>query len=111
LVDAEKKKKRRWPGLEDDETGDGDVDDNGFEDAEVGADADFGLDDHDSTVADLGSENDGSGSDDDVKVSSALLLNQRVNKANADEELGSNPNPDVMTTIDGALGDGTNNSI
>lgn len=29
----------------------------------------------------------------------------------ADEELGSNPDPDVMTTSDGALGDGMNNSI
>ncbi|KAH6704125.1 hypothetical protein BKA61DRAFT_739939 [Leptodontidium sp. MPI-SDFR-AT-0119] len=64
-----KKKKRRWPGLEDDETGDGDVDDNSFEDAEVGADVDFGFDDHDSAVADLSSENDGNGSDDDVAMS------------------------------------------
>ncbi|KAH7364055.1 hypothetical protein BKA65DRAFT_603155 [Rhexocercosporidium sp. MPI-PUGE-AT-0058] len=70
LVDANKKKKmRRWPGLEDDDICDGDVDDNGFEDAEVGADADFGFDDHDSAVADLGSENDGNGSDDDVAMS------------------------------------------
>lgn len=70
LVDAKKKKKkRRWPGLEDDGTSAGDVDDNSFEDAEVGADADLGFDDHDSAIADLGSENDGNGSDDDVAMS------------------------------------------
>lgn len=69
LVDAKKKKKkRRWPGLEDDETSDGNVNDTGFEDAEAGADADFGFDDHDSAVADLGSENDGNGSNDDVAM-------------------------------------------
>lgn len=61
LVDA-KKKKRRWPGLEDDETG--------ADDAEVSAGADFGFDDdRDSAVADLGSENDSDGSDDDVAMS------------------------------------------
>ena len=65
LVDA-KKKKRRRPGLDDDETGADDVNDKGFDDAEVGADADFGFgDDHDSAVAGLGSEND----DDDVAMS------------------------------------------
>jgi hypothetical protein len=69
LVDA-KKKKRRRPGLDDDETGADDVDDEGFDDTEVGADADFGFDDdHDSAVADLGSENDDDGSDDDVAMS------------------------------------------
>ena len=68
LVDA-KKKKRRRPGLDDHEAYADDVNDGGFEDAEVGADADFGFDDHDSAVADLGSENDGNGSDDDVALS------------------------------------------
>ncbi|KAH7370272.1 hypothetical protein BKA65DRAFT_589640 [Rhexocercosporidium sp. MPI-PUGE-AT-0058] len=70
LVDA-KKKRRRWPGLKDEESDDGDVDDNSFEDedAEVGADADFGFDDHDSAIADLGSENNGNGSDDHVVMS------------------------------------------
>ncbi|PVH69526.1 hypothetical protein DL98DRAFT_541552 [Cadophora sp. DSE1049] len=53
-----------WPGLEDDETGAGDVNDNAFGNDEVGADADFGFDDHDSAVVDFGSENDGSSSDD-----------------------------------------------
>ena len=69
LVDAKKKKRRRWPGLEDDETSDGNVNDTGFEDAEAGADADFGFDDHDSAVADLGSENDGNDFNDDVAMS------------------------------------------
>lgn len=72
LVDAKKKKKkRRWPGLEDEETGDRDVDNNSFEDedAKVGANADFGFDNHDSAIADLGSENDSNGSDNDVAIS------------------------------------------
>ena len=67
LVDA-KRKKRRTPGLDDDNTCADDVDE-GFDDAEVGGDADFGFDsddDHDSAVADLGSE-----SDDEVTMSDA----------------------------------------
>ena len=53
LVDA--KKKRRTPSLDDDE---------------AGADADFGFDDdHDSAIADLDSEIDDDGSDDDVAMS------------------------------------------
>ncbi|KAL5315971.1 hypothetical protein ACEPPN_016845 [Leptodophora sp. 'Broadleaf-Isolate-01'] len=69
LVDA-KKKKRRRPDLDDDAAYADDVNDGGFEDAEVGADADFGFDDdYDSAVADLGSENDSDGSDDDVDMS------------------------------------------
>ncbi|KAH6696617.1 hypothetical protein BKA61DRAFT_622814 [Leptodontidium sp. MPI-SDFR-AT-0119] len=69
LVDAKKKKKRRRPDLDDDEAYANDMNDGGFEDAEFGADADFGFDDHDSAVADLGFENDGDGSDDDVAMS------------------------------------------
>ena len=72
LVDAKKKKKRRTPGLDDDETCADDTDDEGFDDAEVGADADFGFDsddDHDSAVADLGSDDGDDGSDDDVAMS------------------------------------------
>ncbi|KAH9207213.1 hypothetical protein DL95DRAFT_415841 [Leptodontidium sp. 2 PMI_412] len=73
LVDVKKKKKkkRRWPSLKDKETGDRDVDDNSFEDkdTEVGANADFGFDNHDSAVTDLGSENDSNSSDDDVIIS------------------------------------------
>jgi hypothetical protein len=72
LVDAKKKKKKRWwPGLKDEETGDRDVDDNSFEDkdAKVGADANFGFDNHDSAIANLGSENDGNGSNNDVTIS------------------------------------------
>jgi len=66
LVDA--KKKRRTPGLDDDETCADDVDE-GFDDAEASADADFGFDDdHDSAVADLDSGND-DGCDDDVAIS------------------------------------------
>ena len=67
LVHA-KKKKRRTPGLDDDNTCADGVDE-GFDDTEVGAGADFGDgdDDHDSAVADLGSEND----DDDVAMSDA----------------------------------------
>lgn len=68
LVDA-KKKKRRRPNLDDHEAYADDVNDRGFEDAKVGADADFGFNDHDSAVADLESENDGNGSDDDVVMS------------------------------------------
>jgi hypothetical protein len=46
------------------------VNDEGFDDAEVGANADFGFNDnYDSAVADLGSENDNDGSDDDVAIS------------------------------------------
>ncbi|KAL5315253.1 hypothetical protein ACEPPN_017905 [Leptodophora sp. 'Broadleaf-Isolate-01'] len=67
LVDA-KKKKRRWPGLKDNETSDGNVNNTGFEDAEAGADGDFGFDDHDSAVADLGFENDGNSSNNDVAI-------------------------------------------
>lgn len=75
LVDAKtkknkKNKKQRWPGLEHDDAGAGQVKDGGFEDAEMSAEADLGFDnDHDSAVADLGSENDGDGSDDDVNMS------------------------------------------
>ena len=76
LVDAKKKKKkkkkRRTPGLTDDETCADDTDDEGFDDTEAGAEADFGFDsddDYDSAVADLGSENDDDGSDDDVAMS------------------------------------------
>jgi hypothetical protein len=69
LVDA-KKKKRRRPGLDDDETGADDVSDEGFDDAEVGADSNFGFDDdHDSAVADLGSEIGDDDGDDDVAMS------------------------------------------
>ncbi|KAH9207655.1 hypothetical protein DL95DRAFT_415442 [Leptodontidium sp. 2 PMI_412] len=46
------------PDLEDDGTGYGDMDDNGFEEAGVGANANFGFDNHDSAVTNLGSEND-----------------------------------------------------
>ncbi len=67
LVDAKKKKRRRL-SLDDDETSAGDVNDEGSDDADVGADADFGFDDHDSAVADLGSEHDDNGSDDDVAM-------------------------------------------
>ena len=68
LVDA-KKKKRRRPDLDDDPTGADDVNDEGFDETEDGADADFGFDDdHDSAVADLGSENNDSGPDDDVAM-------------------------------------------
>jgi hypothetical protein len=49
------------------------VNDKGFDDANVGANADFGFDnDHDSAVADLGSENDNdnnNGSNNDVAIS------------------------------------------
>jgi len=68
LVDA-KKKKRRRPDLDDNEAYADDMNDGGFEDAEVRADADFGFDDQDSAVADLGSENDSYGSDDNVAMS------------------------------------------
>jgi hypothetical protein len=67
LVDA--KKKKRTLGLDDDGTCADDVNDEGLEDAEVGADGDFGFDDHDSAVTDLGSENDDNVSDDDVAMS------------------------------------------
>jgi hypothetical protein len=64
LVDG--KKKRRRPGLDDNTD---DVNDEGFDDAEVDADADFSFgDDHDSAVADLDSENDNDGSGDDVAM-------------------------------------------
>ncbi|PVH70113.1 hypothetical protein DL98DRAFT_620728 [Cadophora sp. DSE1049] len=43
--------------------------DKGFEDNKVGADADFSFDNHDSAVADLGSENDGDSFDNDVSIS------------------------------------------
>ncbi|KAL5329360.1 hypothetical protein ACEPPN_002872 [Leptodophora sp. 'Broadleaf-Isolate-01'] len=69
LVDAKKKKKRRWPGLKDNNTSDGDIDDNGFKDTEIGANADFGFNNHDSSIADLGSENNSNGFDDDVTIS------------------------------------------
>ncbi|KAH6661772.1 FluG domain-containing protein [Halenospora varia] len=68
LVDA-KKKKRRRPDLDDHKAYADDVNDGGFKDAKVSANADFGFDDHDSAVANLGSENDGNGSDDDVAIS------------------------------------------
>ncbi|KAF4624469.1 hypothetical protein G7Y89_g13700 [Cudoniella acicularis] len=69
LVDV-KRRRRQRPGLDDDETCADDMNDEGFGDAEVGADADFGFDDdHDSTVADLGSENDDDDLDDDVAMS------------------------------------------
>jgi hypothetical protein len=68
LVDA--KKKRQTPGLDDDETCTDNVNDEGFDDTKVSADADFGFnDDHDSAVADLGSKNDDKGSDGDVATS------------------------------------------
>jgi hypothetical protein len=68
LVDA--KKKRRTPSLDDDETYADDVNDEGSDDAEVDADAEFGFDDdHDSAVADLGSENGDDGFDGDVAMS------------------------------------------
>jgi hypothetical protein len=56
LVDA-KKKKRRRPGFDNNETGADNVSDEGFDD------------DHDSAVADLGSEDNSDGSDDDVAMS------------------------------------------
>ncbi|PMD59341.1 uncharacterized protein K444DRAFT_630140 [Hyaloscypha bicolor E] len=73
LVDAKKKKmRRRTPGLDDDETCADDTDDEGFDDTEVGADADFGFDsdnDHDSAITDLGPEDDNDSSNDDVAMS------------------------------------------
>ncbi|KAH6708818.1 hypothetical protein BKA61DRAFT_579824 [Leptodontidium sp. MPI-SDFR-AT-0119] len=69
LVDAKNKKKRRWPSLEDDKTGDRNVDDNSFKDAKVGADTDFSFDNYDSAVANLGSENNSNNSNDDVIIS------------------------------------------
>ena len=58
LVGA-KKKKRRTLSL-----------DKSFDDAEIDTDADFGFDDdHDSAVADLGSENNDDGSGDDGAIS------------------------------------------
>jgi hypothetical protein len=79
LVDAKmrkkkkkKKKKRQTPGL-DDHTCVDDVDE-GFDDAEVGADTDFGFDgddDHDSAVTDFGSKSSNEGSDDDAAMSDA----------------------------------------
>jgi hypothetical protein len=75
LVDAKKKKKkkkekRRTPRLDNDETCADDVDDEGFDDAKVDDDADFGFDDdHDRAVAALGSENNVDGSDDDAAMS------------------------------------------
>lgn len=85
LVDAKtkkknKNKKQRWPGLEDDDAGAGQVKDGGFEDAEISSGADLGFDnDHDSAVADLGSEDDGDGSDDDVNMSDVGMELRKFN--------------------------------
>jgi hypothetical protein len=68
LVDA-KKKKRRRPDLDDNKAYANNVNDKGFKDAEVGANADFGLDDHDSAIANLGSENDSNSFNNNVIIS------------------------------------------
>lgn len=76
LVDA-KKKKKRTAGLDNNETCADDMNNQGFDDSEVGANADFGFDsddDHDSTIADLGFEDgddDNDGDDEDVAISDA----------------------------------------
>jgi hypothetical protein len=72
LVDA-KKKKRRRPGLNDYKAYANDVNDKGFEDAEVSANADFGFDDHDSAIANLSSENDSNSSNNDIAISDVKM--------------------------------------
>jgi hypothetical protein len=59
LVDA-KKKKRRTPGLDNNKAYANNADDEGFNNAKAGADADFGFDsndNYDSAIANLSSEN------------------------------------------------------
>ena len=68
LVDV-KKKKRRRPDLDNNKAYANNMNDEGFKDAKVGANADYGFDDQDSAVADLGSENDSYGSDNNVAIS------------------------------------------
>ncbi|KAK0105964.1 hypothetical protein ONS95_004474 [Cadophora gregata] len=58
-----------WPSLKDDKTGARDVNDKSFKDDKVGANADFGFNDHNSAVVDLGSENSSSSSNNDVSIS------------------------------------------
>jgi hypothetical protein len=68
LVDV-KKKKRRRPGLDDHEAYINDMNDGGFEDVEVNVNVDFGFDNHDNVIVDLGSKNDNNGFNDDVVIS------------------------------------------
>lgn len=74
LVDAKKKKKKkmRTPGLNDNETCVDDTDDEGFNDTKASANAGFSFDsnnNHDSAVANLGSENNNNGFDNDIAIS------------------------------------------
>jgi hypothetical protein len=68
LVDV-KKKKRRRPDLNNNKAYADNMNNGGFKDAEVGANADFSFNDHDSTVANLGSENDSYSSNNNVAIS------------------------------------------
>jgi hypothetical protein len=69
LVDV-KKKKRRRPGLNNSKTGANNVNDKGFNNAEVGTNTDFSFNNnHDSAIADLGSKNNNNSSNNDVAIS------------------------------------------